>query len=116
MGIAFVATGGVTLAGGVLPRIVDFLDESSFRQTFEAKAPVDGLARRIPTRLVTHADAVLVGMAAVAADRALRDRFCRARLGLKSAPPRFRRFFAASRVAARLAVNCAGRKQRDCVK
>jgi glucokinase len=67
MGIAFVATGGVTLAGGVLPRIVDFLDDASFRRAFEDKAPVDGLARRIPTRLVTHADAVLVGMAAVAA-------------------------------------------------
>ena len=31
MGVAFVATGGVTLAGGVLPRIVDFLDDSAFR-------------------------------------------------------------------------------------
>jgi glucokinase len=67
MGIAFVATGGVTLAGGVLPRIVDFLDDASFRGAFEDKAPVDGLARRIPTRLITHDDAVLVGMAAVAA-------------------------------------------------
>ena len=67
MGVAFVATGGVTLAGGVLPRIVDFLDDAAFRRAFEAKAPVDGLARRIPTRLVIRADAVLVGMAAIAA-------------------------------------------------
>ncbi|MBV8661916.1 MAG: glucokinase [Hyphomicrobiales bacterium] len=67
MGIAFVATGGVTLAGGVLPRIVDFLDDAVFRQAFEGKAPVDGLARRIPTRLVMRADSVLVGMAAIAA-------------------------------------------------
>ena len=67
MGVTFVATGGVTLAGGVLPRVVDFLDEATFRQAFEAKAPVDGLARNIPTRLVTHEDAVLVGMAAIAA-------------------------------------------------
>ncbi len=67
MGVAFVATGGVTLAGGVLPRIVDFLDDAAFRSAFEAKAPVDALARRIPTRLVIRADAVLVGMAAIAA-------------------------------------------------
>jgi glucokinase len=67
MGVAFVATGGVTLAGGVLPRIVDFLDDAAFRRAFEAKAPVDALARRIPTRLVIRADAVLVGMAAIAA-------------------------------------------------
>jgi glucokinase len=67
MGVAFVATGGVTLSGGVLPRIVDFLDDAAFRRAFEAKAPVEALARAIPTRLVMHADGVLVGMAAIAA-------------------------------------------------
>jgi glucokinase len=66
MAVTFVATGGVTLSGGVLPRITDFLDETSFRNAFEDKAPVDALARRIPTRLVTREDAVLVGMAAIA--------------------------------------------------
>jgi glucokinase len=65
--IAFVARGGVTLAGGVLPRIVDLLDETAFRKAFEDKAPVDALARAIPTRLVTKADSVLAGMAAIAA-------------------------------------------------
>jgi glucokinase len=65
--IAFVARGGVTLAGGVLPRIVDLLDEAAFRAAFEDKAPVEALARAIPTRLVMHADSVLVGMAAIAA-------------------------------------------------
>ena len=66
--IAFVARGGVTLAGGVLPRILDFLDEATFRRAFEDKAPVDGLARAISTRIVTHVDSVLVGMAAIAAE------------------------------------------------
>jgi glucokinase len=66
MAVAFVAFGGVTLAGGVLPRLLDFLEEAAFRQAFEAKAPVDALARRIPTRLVTHSNSVLIGMAAIA--------------------------------------------------
>ena len=66
MAVTFMATGGVTLAGGVLPRIVDFLDEDVFRKIFEAKAPVEALARRIPTRLIIHDDAVLEGMAAIA--------------------------------------------------
>jgi glucokinase len=66
MAVTFVATGGVTLSGGVLPRVVDFLDEAAFRKAFEAKAPVDGLTKRIPTRLVIREDAVLVGMAAIA--------------------------------------------------
>ena len=65
--ITFVAFGGVTLSGGVLPRILDFLDEAEFRRAFEDKAPVDGVAKRIPTRRVTHADSVLVGLAAIAA-------------------------------------------------
>jgi glucokinase len=67
MAVTFVATGGVTLAGGVLPRVVDFLDEAAFRRAFEAKAPVDGLAKRIPTRLVTREETVLLGMAAIGA-------------------------------------------------
>ena len=67
MAVTFVATGGVTLAGGVLPRVIDFLDEAAFRQAFEAKAPVDGLAKRIPTRLVTREETVLLGMAAIGA-------------------------------------------------
>ena len=32
MAVTFVATGGVTLSGGVLPRVVDFLDEAAFRR------------------------------------------------------------------------------------
>jgi glucokinase len=68
MAVTFVATGGVTLSGGVLPRVVDFLDDAAFRAAFEAKAPVDALARSIATRLITRSDAVLVGMAAIAAE------------------------------------------------
>ena len=48
-------------AGGRFPR------RGGVSRAFEAKAPVDGLARRIPTRLITRSDAVLVGMAAIAA-------------------------------------------------
>ena len=66
--LAFVARGGVTLSGGVLPRLVSLLDDVEFRAYFEDKAPVDGLARAIPTRLVLQTDSVLVGMAAIAAD------------------------------------------------
>ena len=66
--LTFVARGGVTLAGGVLPRLIGLLDEAAFRAAFEDKAPVEGLARAIPTRIVVQADSVLVGMAAIAAE------------------------------------------------
>jgi glucokinase len=68
MGITFCATGGVTLAGGILPRVARLIDPVEFRHAFENKAPVDGLARSVATRLVMEPDAVLVGMAAIAAD------------------------------------------------
>lgn len=67
MALTFLARGGVTIAGGVLPRLQALLDDVSFRRAFEAKAPMDGLARTIPTRLVTSGTAVLTGMAAIAA-------------------------------------------------
>ncbi len=66
--ITFKATGGVTLAGGILPRIIDLVDSEAFRAAFEAKAPVAALARSIPTRLIIQADSVLGGMAAIASD------------------------------------------------
>lgn len=67
MALAFLARGGVTLAGGILPRIVDLLDERAFRAAFEDKAPLDDVVRQIETRLLVADDAVLAGMAAIAA-------------------------------------------------
>lgn len=39
MTMAFMATGGVTFSGGVLPRLVDLLDPAGFRARFEDKSP-----------------------------------------------------------------------------
>ncbi len=66
MAITFKATGGITLAGGILPRIIDLVDATAFRQAFESKAPVADLAQGIPTRLIVANDTVLEGMAAIA--------------------------------------------------
>ncbi len=66
--LIFKATGGVTLAGGILPRVTDLLEPDAFRAAFEAKAPLDALAAAIPTRLITHDNTVLEGMGTIAAD------------------------------------------------
>ncbi len=66
MALTFKATGGVTLSGGILPRITALVDHDGFRDAFESKAPLAALAARIPTELITHDDSVLEGMAAVA--------------------------------------------------
>lgn len=64
--LTFLAVGGVYLAGGVLPRIEELLDENEFRRAFENKAPYEALSARIPVRLLKKADAVIHGMTAIA--------------------------------------------------
>jgi glucokinase len=61
-------TGGVLLAGGVLPRIAGFLDAATFRAAFENKAPMRAALARMPIRLLTRDDAALAGMAALGGD------------------------------------------------
>ena len=67
MTMAFLATGGVTFSGGVLPRLLDLLDPVAFRARFEDKAPFGELLRKVPTSIVTVDDTVLHGLGAIAA-------------------------------------------------
>jgi glucokinase len=66
LALAFLAHGGVSFAGGILPKLAEFLDPARFRAAFEAKAPHESLMREIGTRLITDEAAVLAGMAALA--------------------------------------------------
>lgn len=66
MAISFRATGGVFIAGGIVPRLIPLLDPQAFRMNFEAKAPVESLAADCPTALI-RAEAALIGLAAFGA-------------------------------------------------
>jgi len=68
MALTFLAKGGVTLAGGILPKIANFLDEAAFRAGFEAKAPMQPLLHAMPVRILMEENAVARGMAAIAAN------------------------------------------------
>ena len=68
MAITFLATGGVTFCGGVLPRLIGLLDAAAFRARFEDRAPFDAVLRDVPTAVVTIDDTVLHGLAALAAE------------------------------------------------
>jgi glucokinase len=68
LALTFLATGGISLSGGVLPRICDLLDPAEFRRIFEAKAPLEHVVRAIPTRVITSGAGVLAGMAGLAAN------------------------------------------------
>ncbi|KPL54075.1 glucokinase [Prosthecomicrobium hirschii] len=65
--LSSLARGGVYIAGGIPQKIERFLTDGTFRAAFEAKAPHAALVAGIPTYLVRHPRAALVGLAAYAA-------------------------------------------------
>jgi glucokinase len=58
------ARGGVFIAGGIVPRLGAFFDQSDFRSRFEAKGRMSDYARTIPTYVITAAYPGLLGAAA----------------------------------------------------
>ncbi len=66
LALTFLATGGVFLAGGVLPRIAGSLNEAEFRRVFKNKAPYAEIVEQTPVSLLLKPDAVTQGMADIA--------------------------------------------------
>ena len=60
------ACGGVYVAGGIAPRILPFLKASPFRERFERKGRFQDYMADIPTRVIVHKHAALLGAARVA--------------------------------------------------
>ena len=63
LALTFGARGGVYIAGGLAPRLKDHLMGQGFRARFEAKGRMSDYVRDIPTRLMVHPYAALVGAA-----------------------------------------------------
>ena len=57
------ARGGVFVAGGIAPRIIDILEKSPFRERFEAKGRLSGFTKAIPTHVILHPHTALIGAA-----------------------------------------------------
>ena len=53
--------GGVYIAGGIVPRFVEFFKNSEFRTFFEAKGRFKDYLKTIPTYLITHENPGLLG-------------------------------------------------------
>ena len=60
--LTFGARGGVYIAGGIAPRIVDFLTRSEFRRRFEAKGRFQSYLESVPTNVIVHPAATFVGL------------------------------------------------------
>jgi glucokinase len=65
--LAYGATDGVYISGGIAPRIIDLLGASDFRRRFEAKGRFSDYLRPIPTRVVMEPRAALIGAASLLA-------------------------------------------------
>lgn len=63
--LTFGAKGGVFIAGGIVPRFMDFFKASTFRQRFENKARFESYNAGIPTYVIVSAQPGLLGAAAV---------------------------------------------------
>jgi glucokinase len=60
--LTFGARGGVYIAGGISPRIVDFMRRSQFRVRFEAKGRFQQYLKSIPVHVITHPAAAFIGL------------------------------------------------------
>jgi len=64
MALAYGAGGGVYIAGGIAPRILDLLEIGAFRQAFCEKGRMTGFLESVPLQVVTAGDSGLRGAAA----------------------------------------------------
>jgi glucokinase len=67
LALAFKATGGVYVAGGIVPRLLPLADRATIHAVFAGKPPMEDLAARFALHVVTAHDAAEQGLAAIAA-------------------------------------------------
>lgn len=60
--LTFGARGGVYIGGGIVPRFVDHLARSAFRQRFESKGRMQPYLARIPIRVILHPNPAFTGL------------------------------------------------------
>jgi glucokinase len=69
LGLKQMATGGVYLAGGIAPKLLDRLQQGDFMEAFFAKGRMGKLMQSMPVRVVTNGRVSLLGAVAYARDR-----------------------------------------------
>lgn len=68
LALAFKATGGVYIAGGIAPKLLPLADRATVKAVFSTKPPMEELAARFALHLVMAEDAAQQGLAAIAAN------------------------------------------------
>ncbi len=57
------ATAGIFIAGGIAPKLMNYLDAKRFRARMEDKPPMSAMVEAVPCRIITHAFPALLGAA-----------------------------------------------------
>jgi glucokinase len=69
--LTYGARGGVYIAGGIAPRILDYLAASEFRQRFEQKGRLQKYLKAIPSQVIVHPTATFLGLQSLSASAGL---------------------------------------------
>jgi glucokinase len=64
--LTFGARGGLYIGGGIVPRFVDHLTRSAFRERFTSKGRMQPYLESIPTRVILHPNPAFVGLMSLA--------------------------------------------------
>jgi glucokinase len=64
--LTYGARGGVYIAGGIAPRILDYLAKSEFRRRFEQKGRLHSYLEAIPSQVIVHPAATFLGLTSLA--------------------------------------------------
>jgi glucokinase len=73
LALASLATGGITLGGGIAPKILDELRRPAFLEALRSKGRFREFLERVPLRVILAAETGLWGAAALAAESARRS-------------------------------------------
>jgi glucokinase len=60
--LTYGARGGVYIAGGIAPRILDYLAKSEFRRRFEQKGRLHSYLEAVPSQVIVHPAATFIGL------------------------------------------------------
>jgi glucokinase len=66
LALTYGARGGVYIAGGIAPRILDYLANSEFRLRFEQKGRFCAYLESIPSKVIVHSTATFLGLKSLA--------------------------------------------------
>lgn len=72
LAVKFLATGGIYLGGGILPRILDIIDSKAFMDKFTGKGRMADLLAETPVKIIVDGNCALAGAAQAGAQLLVR--------------------------------------------